>query len=46
MGLPNQSFGFGKLKADLSTQQVQKLKLKPQTKIIGELPSHKIRIFH
>ena len=38
--------GFGKLKADLSTQQVQKLKLKPQTKIIVELPSHKIRIFH
>ncbi len=37
--------GFGKLKADLSTQQVHKLKVTPEVTLTAEFPSRNLRIF-
>ena len=37
--------GFGILKADLSTLQVQELKLLPQSELIAELPRNNLQIF-
>ena len=37
--------GFGNLKVDLSSQQVQKLNLTQQSKLISELPPFNLRIF-